>query len=99
MIRNFNLLQFLLFLKGTLDLSSDSSFPITQVYPVFTMLIKHIKDGKTNENLNFFMSGLIKMELKIEEYWNLIEEDCIISMVFDPRSKLDLIQSNEKKKC
>ena len=45
------------------------------------------------------MSGLIKMELKIEEYWNLIEEDCIISMVFDPRSKLDLIQSNEKKKC
>ena len=41
------------------------------------------------------MSGLIKMELKIEVYWILIDEDCLISMVFDPRSKLDLIQSNQ----
>jgi hypothetical protein len=71
---------------------------MSQVYPVFIHLMKHIKNGLQNPRLTGFdKKNLISMSEKIDEYWPLIADNSLIPMILDPRYKLDIIDSKNKK--
>ena len=68
------------------------------MYPVFIHLIKHIKTGLQNPSLTGFdKKNLTSMSEKIDEYWPLIADNSLIPMILDPRYKLDIIDSKNKK--
>ena len=85
-------------LKGTNDISSDSTIVSSLVYSIFNHLIEHLKLSLKNQTLSPIKGLISEMASKIEIYWNSMKDDALIAHVLDPRFKLILIDGSSKKK-